>query len=147
MIPAEAAATGRAVRWILLFCTVFGLATMHTLGHSGVHRHAHGHPPATATATAGSVPMATAAAGPGAVAAEHCPDGRCHDHGGMNGWAVCLAVLGGLAVAVLLAALLLTPRRGLLAWGRDRRAGLRVPRPPPRRWLGLTVASVSVLRI
>jgi hypothetical protein len=65
----------------------------------------------------------------------------------MNGWAVCLAVLGGLAAAALLASLLLTPRRGLLAPGRERRAGLRVPRPPPRRWTGLTVASVAVLRI
>ncbi|MEV4705433.1 hypothetical protein [Actinoplanes sp. NPDC049316] len=153
MTITQAASVGRAVRWILLFCTVFGLATMHTLGHTGVHLDPHGSsavmadaPPATATGAAPPDVTAMAAAATGG----HCPDDHCggqRDHGGMSGWAICLAVLGGLAVAVLLAALLLMPATGLLAASRARRSSLRAPRPPPRQRMGLTVASVAVLRI
>jgi hypothetical protein len=131
----------RAARWVLLFCTLFGLATMHTLGHAGMHvdTHVDTHEPAAVT-------TAMVSAAPDG----HCPDGHCGgrpDHGRMSGWEVCLAVLGGLAVAVLLAALLLVPAAGLPASIRERLTGLRVPRPPPRRRVGLSVASVAVLRI
>lgn len=148
----QAAGVGRSVRWILLLCTVFGLATMHTLGQAGVNPHTHGPSavmsdavPATSAGAAqpGVTDMASAASG------GHCPDDHCggqHDHGGMSGWAVCLAVLGGLAVAVLLAALLLMPATRFLASSRERRSLLRAPRPPPRQRVGLTVASVAVLR-
>ncbi|MEV4706319.1 hypothetical protein [Actinoplanes sp. NPDC049316] len=144
MTPVEAAGIGRAIRLFLLLSTVFGLAAMHTLGHAGVHVGTHGHTAATA-GVASPEAGETAAAG----SADHCPDGHCpgRDHGGMSGWAICLAVLGGLTAAVLLAALLLTSRPGPLGWGPGRPFAPSVPRPPPRRWMGLTVASVAVLRI
>lgn len=31
------AGIGRVARWVLLACTLFGLAAMHTLGHGGMH--------------------------------------------------------------------------------------------------------------
>jgi hypothetical protein len=55
----EAGQTGRSVRWLLLACTLFGLAAMHTIGHGGMHLEAAGHHPA-----------AMAVAMPGAISAE-----------------------------------------------------------------------------
>lgn len=128
---------GRVARWLLLSCTLFGLALMHTIGHTGQHHH----PDATA-------PVAVSLDVPTLVPAE-CPAGHCDGHGsgGMSGWSVCVAVLGGLVAVALLAA--------LVAWvlsGRGRaraEAGgqPRAPRGPPRRAAGLALASVAVLRI
>jgi membrane-associated phospholipid phosphatase len=127
---------GRAARWLLLACTLFGLAAMHTLGHAGMRMAADHHGVQVA---AGPVTMGLA----DAVGA-HCPDGHCD--GAMSGWSVCLAVLGGLAVIVLLAI--------LLSWAASRRrvrlhlvAVSAAPRAPPRRTAGLTTASVAVLRM
>ena len=140
---------GRVARWALLVCTLFGLAAMHTLGHAGMRMDAHpGHGPAGA-AVAMDVPVNGAAAQ--TALADDCP-GCPHasgphapGRGGVPGWTVCLAVLGGLAVLVLLAA---------LPWARLRRFGLPasaatarppVPRGPPRS-AGLILARLSVLR-
>jgi hypothetical protein len=38
---AATAGTGRVARWMLLACTLFGLAAMHTLGHAGMQMGAH----------------------------------------------------------------------------------------------------------
>jgi hypothetical protein len=143
---ARAATVGRIARWILLGCTLFGLAAMHTLGHAGM-RMAPGHAGAAvrvaaATMSAAEVPDSGA---PSAVGPGECASGHCD--GGMSGWGVCQAVLSGLAVTVLLAA--------LLSWAiPTRRANLNtivvafaVPRGPPRRSAGLTTASTAVLRI
>ncbi|GGQ77151.1 hypothetical protein [Couchioplanes azureus] len=152
MTSAGAPGVGRAVRWLLLFCTVFGLATMHTLGHADPHVDSHD--PAVAMAVTG--PAMGSGAFPAAVAemvgapGGHCPEGHCGGgpgHGGMSGWAVCLAVLGGFGVVMLLAALLLFAAGGAVGAGRRRLSVLGGPRPPPRRRWGLTVASVAVLRI
>jgi hypothetical protein len=64
----------------------------------------------------------------------------------MSGWSVCVAVLGGLALALLIGAVLLGRTRELL-----RRflaaAGPWSSRAPPVRRTGLRVASLAVLRI
>ncbi len=148
---------GRAARWLLLFCTLFGLGLMHTLGHLGMPMDVHPHTAAEAGAHAGVQPQAPGAVTAGlwpaqlrheAVAAP-CPDGHCDApaHGGMGAWELCLTVLGGLTLALLLGAML--RRRAPAGTGRrrdgagERRAG----RGPPVRPAGLTVASAAVLRI
>ncbi|MBB4742068.1 hypothetical protein BJY16_005527 [Actinoplanes octamycinicus] len=135
-----AATIGRGARALLLLCTVFGLALMHTLGHSGVRVEHSG--------TAAMATMSSAAISP--VAAEAtgaCPDDHCDGHGHVGVWSVCLAVLGGLAVVILLAMALLavtrpgTPARGFQGSRR------RTTRAPPAVRTGLTLASTAVLRI
>lgn len=127
-----AAATGRSVRWLLLFCTALGLAFMHTLGHAGVDG-GHSRPPAL-QAVAGMPALAGVA---------DCPDGHCDGHGGPSAWSVCLAILTGLGLVVLLAVLLLA----VIRWHGLRAPALTgsaaVPRAPP--YLALT--STVVLRI
>jgi hypothetical protein len=125
-------------RWVLLLCTVTGLAMMHTLGHA-----TPGHHPADSSVSA--------MIGSSAEPAAHC-HGGCGDTspGGPGGhpaaWEICLAIVGGLTIAVLLVVLLIG------------RAGRRhPPRPPggdpgyarraPPQPFGLAVSSVSALRI
>jgi hypothetical protein len=71
--------------------------------------------------------------------------GPMSGHHGMSGWDVCLAVLVAFAVLLLAAALLHARRTGATAHrtGRPARTG---PRAPPPRRVGLTLATVSVLR-
>lgn len=133
---------GRLARWLLLSCTLFGLAAMHTLGHVGPGVATHD-PGAAMTVAPGGVHERTAVS---AGDPADCPDGHCDGHG-PGGWSVCLAVLGGLAALVLLAA--------LLTWSASRRSRARTrgaggpaaSRGPPRRPAGLTLASVAVLRV
>lgn len=143
---------------MLLVSTVFGLATMHTLGHAGVH-------PATSTMASPAVAAdamaisdcagchthgATTASdcggcgGQDAVALSGC--GRCDGHGAMGAWTVCLAVLGGLAIVVLVALLLGGHRNRPGVGGRAVTFG-GTPRSPPSALVGLTVASTALLRI
>ncbi|GAA3347331.1 hypothetical protein GCM10020358_61710 [Amorphoplanes nipponensis] len=164
--------TGRFARLILLACTVFGLATMHTLGHSGVHAPAadpHGAASAGMASLAVNVPLVGMAA-PGGMAsgatvhdrgllrdvavpasAGVC-DGRCahapgsSPHGGTAGWGVCVAVLGGLAMLVLLA-LAVAGSRTRGTGGPEPRRRSVVSRGPPVRRRGLALAAGSVLRI
>ena len=146
---------------MLLSCTLFGLAMMHTLGHAGPRAMTH-HQLAAAVGVAADgvhdspalsvlVPPALASAAfvPSTMASGHCSGDHCDGHGsgGMSGWSVCLAVLSGLIALVLLVA--------LLSWmvaGRGRTRGKHagrspVPRGPPRRMAGLALVSVAVLRI
>ncbi|WP_412747755.1 hypothetical protein [Krasilnikovia sp. M28-CT-15] len=139
------AVTGRLARWLLLACTLFGLAAMHTLGHAGLNMEAHsGHAPVSVMTSgvmdgAGPVTWVTSVVD----ACPGCPPGSGHD--GMSGWDVCLAVLTGFAALALLAVSL----TGL--WSDRAPVGttwmpLRVPRGPPLG-LGLVLAAGSVLRI
>ncbi len=143
---------GRMARWVLLACTLFGLAAMHTLGHAGMRMDEHaGHRLESPAAVAAMGTSADVAATMPAMT-DDCP-GCVHvsgpagpGHGGMADWSVCLAVLTGSAVLVLLVALLLTRSR---QGGSPARAGgtrPRVPRGPPLL-IGLRIAAVSVLRI
>jgi hypothetical protein len=135
---------GRTVRWLLLACTLFGLAAMHTIGHAGMRHGASDHSPAMVVAMSGTTSAESAADG-------LCDGGCAHGpgsapHGGMAGWSVCLAVLGAVATLILLAMLVAPSRR------RQRPASVADPwavvsRGPPVRPAGLALAAVSVLRI
>ncbi|MGX6607356.1 DUF6153 family protein [Micromonosporaceae bacterium Da 78-11] len=143
---------GRVARWVLLACTVFGLAAMHTLGHAGMHgpatHEAAGHAIGmrvvgdTAVMT-GSITGVIGCAGNGCVQL----GARRGGDGDMAGWSVCVAVLTGLAILLLLALLWagITARRTSL----PQRAGGTTggARAPPLRRVGLMLARVSVLRI
>ncbi len=66
-----ATVTGPVARWLLLACTVVGLAAMHTLGHTGSHTDGHhvtGDAAQPAAAVAVVQPAAVPAGQPGAVA-------------------------------------------------------------------------------
>ena len=144
----QTADIGRTARWMLLFCTMFGLATMHTLGHAGIQLDGHAHVGTMPAATAAMTDLARlvpAAAIEAPCAGHDC--GHHHDHGAMTRWSICLAILGGLAAIVLLTALLLKPVRRRAGTGGTATSEIRTPRPPPRRPVGLTVASTAVLRI
>jgi hypothetical protein len=129
----------RLARWLLLVSTVFGLAMMHTLGHAGMQMGSPTHQQAMAQ---GLVASAQKAAAEMVAPCPDCPAGH-----GMDGWNVCLAVLFGLAVLVLLAALSLRlsrrpPRLRDVPDGPQ--GGPRAPPPPAA---GLAVVSIAVLRI
>lgn len=128
---------GPAARWLLLLLTAFGLTMMHTLGHAGMQM---GTPAAPHAATLG-------VHAPAAVSAPlTCPDDHCPHHSGMDGWSICLAILGGLAVIVVLAAHLATRRHLAHIVSAANRAA-RGSRSPPRSPTGLLIASTAALRI
>ncbi|MFF5215496.1 DUF6153 family protein [Micromonospora sp. NPDC000442] len=138
----EAATTGRWLRFVLLACTLFGLAVMHSLGHDpvlGAAGHGSHAAPISSTHVDGChteqcvAPAAQSTQEPG--------------HGHPSGWAVCVAIAAGVALAVVLTVRLLRRTRSVLP--RDRRLtrarGARAP--PDFPMIGLTTAAVSVLRI
>ncbi len=166
---------GRWGRLALLLCTLIGLAAMHTLGHgahSGGTHAGHGGAtprdghPAPAALADGAVALWAFAGGMdvpvgGMVAAvtlgvrAGCPAGGCAparllpDGGradGPSGWSACLAVLGALGVALLVAVLLLTRARAPGPPSRQAGGVSAGPRAPPSRPLGLRLAEVSVSR-
>ncbi|WP_344612326.1 DUF6153 family protein [Dactylosporangium salmoneum] len=125
---------GRAARIALLLATLVGLTAMHTLGHSGPHLgDGHRHAPVAEHVAAMPVLSAVLLTGSG------------HEHGGMDDWAICLAVLVAFAVVVLGVALL--ARRSTTTAAALRHAARQArPRAPPPRPVGLALATVSVLR-
>jgi FlaG/FlaF family flagellin (archaellin) len=210
-VQSGAVAGGRIARLLLLACTLFGLAAMHTIGHGGVDHVSHHDEPQAAVgdtvsvaasssltpvvaaggrktvdpmagavvampvvaaaartpvaavvdpmaAAVGSMPVAVTAgrtpvaadAAPMLVAADGCDCGHGAMQplggGGMAGWGLCVAVLGALAVALLLAALLLAALTGRYPPRQARAPGRTAPRAPPVLPFGLTLATVSVLR-
>ncbi|MFI8432557.1 hypothetical protein ACIGJO_02200 [Streptomyces sp. NPDC079020] len=143
-------------RLLLLAALLFGIVSMHTVGHPAEHgapasgtTSAHERPagdpvahPSAATPAPGVGAHATAALG--AALATHSPDGA--PMSGMDPLSACLAVLGAWGLALLGSWLL-----GLRAFGRPpgAAAGERLlralwPNPPPRTSV---LAQVSVLRI
>jgi hypothetical protein len=148
-------------RLVLLACTLFGLAAMHTIGHNAAGHgaghnddHAESQP---AAATEHVVAMAQVALNavvpvvePGGCAGDRCTPTALVAHGtsgGMSGWGLCVAVLSSFAIAVLLFALLLTRASGRFRLWEMSGGPARSPRGPPGRSFGLSVAAVSVLRI
>ncbi len=136
-------------------------------GHDGAAPR-DGHPAPAAFADGAAVPatLADGTGGPvalvgGMVAAvtlgarAGCPAGGCAParllpDGGRadwpSGWSVCLAVLGALGVALLVAVLLLTRARAPGPPGWQAGGVSAGPRAPPSRPLGLRLAEVSVSR-
>ncbi|MEV4280111.1 hypothetical protein [Actinoplanes xinjiangensis] len=143
MNVAAGALTGSLTRWVLLVCTLVGLAAMHTIGHTGPGGGTHA---AGVSGTAVTMPVLPETVS-AIRAAVPCPDGHCDGHGAMGVFSICMAVLQGLAVAVLLALILLTVLGGLGLLPARERAATGVPRAPPVRRTGLTIAAISVLRI
>lgn len=162
---------GRWARLLLVVATLSGLAVMHTVGHSA---HPAGHD-ATIPVHGGGIDVAVSAHGAGvpvggvrivhpepADRAATTVDGLAHDgavlvrsalggssrnsDGGLSGWGVCLAVLGAVGMALLLAVFLAAVARvvapGVPGVGRPATS----PRAPPFRPVGLRLATVSVLR-
>jgi hypothetical protein len=138
----------RSARWLLLLGTLFGLAAMHTLGHTGMQmdQPAHHETPAmTSIVVPGQAylePTAHMREAP-ACTGDHCPG----DHGAMSQWSVCLAVLGGLAVFALLVAVLIGGRRTRTSAAGQAMSTPVTSRAPPQQRFGLTIASTAVLRI
>jgi len=135
-----AAIGGRVARLVLLACTLFGLAAMHTLGHGATH---HGEPAAAVTLFSVATPAAPHDCG--ADGCDRAAAARMPGHG-MNGWDLCVAVLSAFAIAALVAALLLTAAASRSARRPPGDPGRRSPRAPPTLSFGLTLATVSVLR-
>ncbi|MEG3634981.1 hypothetical protein [Micromonospora palythoicola] len=139
----EAVTTGRWLRFVLLACTLSGFAAMHSLGHDpvlGLAGHG-GH--------AGPISSADVDDG--------CHDERCvapaaqiteePGHGHPSGWAVCLAVATGLALATVFAARHLRRTRSVRTPDRQLTRARGGRAPPAFPMIGLTTASASVLRI
>ncbi|WP_045740338.1 hypothetical protein [Actinoplanes rectilineatus] len=145
MKPA-AATTERLARLVLLLCTLFGFAALHTVGHAAVSEHHT----VTFTTTA-SGPAFVSAASP--VDDDDCGgDGCTHTvampadaYGGSSRSDVCVAILSVIAIGVLLGARLLM---GLAdrASAADGRQLVRTSRSSRRPAWGLAVTAVAVMR-
>lgn len=125
-------------QWLLLVALLFGIATMHTVGHPA--EHASPGPSAAAAHGEHEAPPPAAASAAASSAVDSAP------MSGMDPMTVCLAVLSTWGVALLVLRLL-GPRRARLLPGRA--AGVRAPllpwpNPPPRKTV---LATLSVLRI
>jgi disulfide bond formation protein DsbB len=132
------------VQWLLLACTLLGLAVMHTVGHTSLGMAPHDAHPGMVAEVAAPVPNLAAL---GADARDSCPGGHCDPHDAMSGWSVCLAILQGFAAAVLLTLALLALGRSRGAMRQAEDGAVPASRAPPPRPTGLTIASISVLRI
>jgi hypothetical protein len=141
-MTAEQLAPRPLVRWLLLACTLLGLAVMHTVGHTSARMAAHDAHPGTVAAIAPALASWVAA-----DAGESCFGEHCDGHGAMSGWSVCLAILQGFAMAVLLALVLLALAGSRDAMRQPRGGGAALASRAPPRPAGLTIASISVLRI
>ncbi|MEU0308207.1 DUF6153 family protein [Streptomyces cyaneofuscatus] len=122
---------------LLLAALLFGIVTMHTVGHPAEHAPSSPSAPAV-VAVSEATPDA---AHPSHPSPEHSP------MSGMDPLSVCLAVLGAWGLALVGAWLLLGLRADRRPLGTPVGAGLRHalrPNPPPSISV---LASVSVLRI
>ncbi|MGW6060093.1 hypothetical protein [Streptomyces sp. NPDC055189] len=151
MVATKRSANGRQL--LLLAVLLFGIVTMHTLGHPTGHSASHptsrstGHSAGHASQqAAGQHEMSAADPAPGTAAPPDESVGSGADGtGGMDPLSVCLAVLAALTLVLLLKAGLLRPG-GFAAVARPLARlldGLR-PNPPPPRIL---LSRLSVLRI
>jgi hypothetical protein len=139
---------GRIARLVLLGCTLFGLAAMHTVGHGGMTHAAHHSESQPSTHQFSTMPAFAPASSDG-CAGDGCVHPAALPGGGgaqMDRWGLCVAVLSAFAIAILLAGLLLSAVTGRFPprFGGDRRR--QAPRAPPILPLSLALATVSVLR-
>ncbi|WP_179500140.1 DUF6153 family protein [Streptomyces sp. WZ.A104] len=139
----KGAGSGSCQRFLLFTALLFGVFTMHTVGHPAEHST----PPSAAEAVGATTTAEAAEAA--ANAAHTAPSGHHPDApmSGMDPLSVCLAVLGVWGLALAGSRLPLRARTDGRPAGTHAGAGLpRVLRanPPPRISV---LASVSVLRI
>ncbi|MDX3337858.1 hypothetical protein PV409_07800 [Streptomyces sp. ME02-6979.5a] len=137
--------SGTFGRLMLLAALLFGIVTMHTVGHPAEHSDVSAAVTTTTATTAEHMVPAAPVAGPSHPAAHGSP-GPDAPMSGMDPLSICLAVLGVWGLALVGARLLgaRTDRRPL---GTPVGAGLPLaplPNPPPPISV---LASVSVLRI
>ncbi|MCD9900529.1 hypothetical protein LUR56_11690 [Streptomyces sp. MT29] len=133
---------------LLLAALLFGIVTMHTVGHPAAeHAPSAAVPVSVSVSDAVTVPEAPSVAMPVAMSdAAHSSPGHS-PMSGMDPLSVCLAVLGAWGLALVGAWLLLGLRADGRALGTPVGAGLlRVLRPNPPPPISV-LASVSVLRI
>ncbi|MEU4347406.1 DUF6153 family protein [Streptomyces sp. NPDC023838] len=123
----------------LLLCAalLFGIFTMHTVGHPAEHPAAAGAHSPTA--------MAMTMAAPATAGHHQAAAPRHEPMSGMDPGSVCLAVLGAWGIA-LLAVRLLSSRGRTADNGVVRGRTLRPPWPNPPPPYGSSVAALSVLR-
>jgi hypothetical protein len=158
----------RATGTLLLACTLFGVVSLHTLGHSGAH---HSEPAAStgfsmpsgflmssgSAASSGAVvggPDSDPVPARGSAVGQPCERTGCHWMATWSGprlrdstlWDVCLAVLTGCLVVILARALTAGAAIPARAAARPGSAHQR-PRAPPGPGAGLQIAMVSVLRV
>jgi uncharacterized protein DUF6153 len=137
----------RCARWLLLLGTLFGLAAMHTLGHTGMQMVPPTNHAAPAVASIRASVQAYLEPAAEMREAPSCTGDHCPDHGAMSQWSVCLAVLGGLAVFALLVAVLIGGGRTRTPAAGKAMSTPVTSRAPPQQRFGLTIASTAVLRI
>ena len=125
-------------RWLLLACTLVGLAAMHSLGHGGAD-HVRAVTDNAVTRMMGAEPVAVS----DCDGCSHLSGPHQHD---MTMRDVCLAVLTAFAVVLLLAVLRLSRSRARTAPGSVQHSYAVGPRAPPSALVGLTLATVSVRR-
>ncbi|MGW5066154.1 hypothetical protein ACWEQJ_08535 [Streptomyces cyaneofuscatus] len=124
---------------LLLAALLFGIVTMHTVGHPAEHAPSAAVPVSVSVSDAVAMPVAPSDAAHSSP--EHSP------MSGMDPLSVCLAVLGAWGLALIGAWLLLGLRPDGRPLGTPVGAGLlRVLRPNPPPPISV-LASVSVLRI
>jgi hypothetical protein len=135
-------------RLLLLACVALGVAAMHTLGHAGMD-HSMRADAAQSMHSAIDLPLLDVMTASGAAMSAYAYPGEVvadiGSHGGVVGWAVCLAVLGTAVVLLM------------LTWAAWRRAAVK-PAPDSRRYraralmrappvrLGLRLVDLSVVR-
>ncbi|MCP3817535.1 DUF6153 family protein [Streptomyces sp. A3M-1-3] len=136
-------------RQVLLFAALlFGIVTMHTLGHPAQEHGPQGPAEHTVSAAAppehhtGHTSHQTAASADGQTGAGYA--GPALPGMDMDPMAVCLAVLGAFTLVVLATGLLRTRPAGAHPVGRDPLLRAMWPHPPPRKTV---LATLSVLRI
>lgn len=131
----------RVARLILLFCTVFGVAALHTIGHAAV-MDTDQHAAAQAPYVVSAIDDDDGCDGDGCTHQLVMP-GNGRD--GSQRWEACLADLSTLSAGAFVAALLLMAVLGLSLTPATRRR-FRMPllrQGPPH---GLTLTTLAVIR-
>ncbi len=133
-------------RLLLFSALLFGIVTMHSLGHPAEHRAPQASDTTVMAASAAAHHHAAKSA-TGAPQADRPDHGAHHPapHGGTDPMSVCLAVLGSGFLVLLLGGALVRGPADVPATAPARLRHALRPIPPPRR--RTLLAQLSVLRI
>jgi hypothetical protein len=138
-------------RLALIIFTVFGVAWMHTFGHSPGHsaaeaRHQQTHTQAASFHNDEAAAQLKSGETPAAGASATACHTSCPDETGMSMFSVCLAILSSLGLLYALATGWLTRARSALTTWLAALAWRPTGRGPPDPYLGLRLTRVTVLR-